>query len=127
MATGGVSAFLYVRDLTASAEFYAVVLECQPSFSNDEVAIFSFAGGGELILHRDNPETFESPENPEGGVGRGRGVILHFTCADVDLRHKNLLASNIPVSLAPVSQSFGRRQMYLYDPDGYNLVVETRS
>jgi catechol 2,3-dioxygenase-like lactoylglutathione lyase family enzyme len=117
---------LYVRDLERSISFYETVLhlklEARPAI---DFAILR-AGSIAIYLHSD-PERFAG--NLEGfgeRATRGDGTILHFNTDDVDRWASHCSSCNHPISMGPINQGFGRRQCYIYDPDGYNIVVEQR-
>lgn len=108
---------LHVADVDRSVKFYTETLGLKKLMQHaNEIAIVDAGGGFSIYLHRDEL----GPRSERLGVG----VIVHFSSASVDACEKKLLACNYPISMSPTNQSFGRRQMYLYDPDGYNIVVE---
>lgn len=55
---------------------------------------------------------------------RGVGTMLHIEVEDVLALHQRVVARGVEISMGPVDQSFGRRQMFVYDPSGYNLVFQ---
>jgi uncharacterized glyoxalase superfamily protein PhnB len=110
---------LYVRDLPRSAEFYKHLLDAIPSETNDSVVVFD-VGPGKLVLHLEKGTVISQRSDLDTGVG----VIVHFAVADVDDEYRRLTSIGITISMPPTDQTFGRRQMYLYDPDGYNVVIE---
>lgn len=119
------SVLLYVRDLIVSRKYYEALLERAFVQYGEQAAILD-AGGCELILLQE-PEIFTGDlTGLESEKIRGKGIVVHFAVDDVDTHYSRLQSCGIAVSLAPTSQSFGRRQMYLYDPDGYNVVMESR-
>jgi catechol 2,3-dioxygenase-like lactoylglutathione lyase family enzyme len=116
---------LYVIDVDRGVDFYVGVLglqlEARPA---PHIALLS-AEGVSLYLHRRPhplPDRLTQLSIPNM---TGLGVMIHFTVQDVDFYEKRLDAAGYPISQRPINQSFGRRQMYLYDPDGYNLVIES--
>jgi catechol 2,3-dioxygenase-like lactoylglutathione lyase family enzyme len=115
---------LYVKDVDRAVAFYAgtlgLRLEARPA---PHTALVD-AGGVSLYLHRE-PDPLPDRLAPLAIANMcGLGVIIHLTVEDVDLYATRLDAAGYPISQRPIDQSFGRRQMYLYDPDGYNLVLE---
>jgi len=55
----------------------------------------------------------------------GHGVCLYVGCPDVDAAYEHLRARGIdvkPPKLAP----YGMKQLYVRDPDGYNLCFQWR-
>jgi catechol 2,3-dioxygenase-like lactoylglutathione lyase family enzyme len=116
---------LYVKDIDRAVDFYAGTLglkiEAKPA---PHFAVLD-AGHVSLYLHREPDPLPERLAPLSASNMSGLGVIIHLTVTDVDLYARRLDAAGYPISQRPVNQSFGRRQMYLYDPDGYNLVLET--
>ena len=48
-------------------------------------------------------------------------MIAHIQAPDVDALNEELVSKGISISLGPVD-IYGQRQLYVYDPSGYNLV-----
>jgi catechol 2,3-dioxygenase-like lactoylglutathione lyase family enzyme len=49
------------------------------------------------------------------------GFTLEFQVTDVDARHERLLALDVEILRPPTTQPWGRRSVWLRDPDG-NIV-----
>lgn len=115
---------LYVRDLDRSVAFYttALKLDLLQRSGNDVVILTD--GNFELILHRDELQWTGPLMSLKSDTHRGKGMVLHFRVDDVDAWENHFRSCGHQPSYGPVSQSFGRRQCYIYDPDGYNIVVE---
>src|SRR2546430_2419892 len=101
---------LYVSDLERSVSFYqgilGIAVRARPT---DHFAILD-AGGASIYLHAD-PDKFTGPlEGLHQRKTRGDGAILHFQVKNVDEWANDCSDSGHPISLGPVSQSFGRRQ-----------------
>jgi catechol 2,3-dioxygenase-like lactoylglutathione lyase family enzyme len=115
---------LYVKDVDQSVDFYAgtlgLTLAARPAPHFAQLD----AGGFSLYLHCE-PDPLPDRLLPLSTPNMcGLGAIIHLTVEDVDLYESRLNAASYPISQRPINQPFGRRQMYLYDPDGYNLVIE---
>ncbi|MFG3292125.1 VOC family protein [Streptomyces sp. NPDC048179] len=50
--------------------------------------------------------------------GARGGVTLEFGIADVDACHEQLLSRGVPVLKPPTTQAWGRRSVWVRDPDG---------
>jgi catechol 2,3-dioxygenase-like lactoylglutathione lyase family enzyme len=83
------------------------------------VAIFDL-GNVHLLLHADCASAV-APDN----ASRGCGVLIHLHSENMDMMAEHLDACGYPISFRPVTQSFGQRQMHLYDPDRHNIVIVT--
>jgi catechol 2,3-dioxygenase-like lactoylglutathione lyase family enzyme len=116
---------LYVIDVDRAVAFYVGILglrlEARPA---SHIALLG-GEGVSLYLHR-RPDPLPDRLMPLSTPNMsGLGVMIHFTVQNVDLYERRLDAAGYPMSQRPIDQPFGRRQMYLYDPDGYNLVIES--
>jgi glyoxylase I family protein len=70
-------------------------------------------------------EEGERPPERDPRLVFGRGVCFYVGCPDVDAAYEHLRARGIdvkPPKLAP----YGMRQLYVRDPDGYNLCFQWR-
>jgi catechol 2,3-dioxygenase-like lactoylglutathione lyase family enzyme len=119
------SILLYSKNIDNAVEFYRTILQRDPLFQGDEVTIFD-CGSIELIIHKDPAPFVGLLEGLETEEIRGKGVIIGFRVENVDLQYNRLLHEGVVFSTPPISQPFGRRQAYLYDLDGYNVVLESR-
>ena len=116
---------IYVKDVERSVAFYNNIL-CDVSIKRFgvEFAIVALENSSVLYIHRD-PEKFEGYlEGLERRQTRGDGAIIHFEVSDLRGWCKLCEEAQISISMGPVAQPFGRTQCYLYDPDGYNIVIE---
>lgn len=114
---------LYVKDVSASLNFYRDSLGFQGAMLEGCVVAQLDVGGSAVILHTD--KNLDPGYLPAPGQ-RGRGVIVEFEVPDVDAYCQSLKSKGVKISMEPVSQPWGLRQMYLYDPDGYNLAFSQR-
>jgi lactoylglutathione lyase len=114
---------LYVRDLDQSLHFYRDVLGLPVVARPDPHVAIVGVGNSVLYLHVDPQDMPEWMTQSLNGRYRGIGTILHLQVDDVHQMHKVLLNKGIEISLGPVDQPYGQRHLYLYDPDGYNIVL----
>ena len=74
-------------------------------------------GGASLMLQQ-----AEAEDGP--AAGRGRGVTFYFVCDDADAMHAELTARGLALAL-PQTASYGMRQLFVSEPDGYALCFES--
>jgi uncharacterized glyoxalase superfamily protein PhnB len=65
--------------------------------------------------------------NKEDGpaAARGRGVIFYFECESANGVHAELVANGLKLD-PPQLAFYGMNQLYLKDPDGYELCFQNR-
>jgi catechol 2,3-dioxygenase-like lactoylglutathione lyase family enzyme len=69
-------------------------------------------------------ETDERPPAPDPGrVASHADVILYFDCEDVDAAYAYLRERNVAVK-PPAIAFYGMKQVYLRDPDGYEICLQ---
>jgi glyoxylase I family protein len=56
----------------------------------------------------------------------GLGVGLYFGCPDVDAAYEHLRAHGVDVK-QPKIATYGMKQLYVRDPDGYTLCFQWRA
>ncbi|WP_425606868.1 VOC family protein [Paracoccus maritimus] len=117
------SILLYVSSIEESAKFYSTFLTTPPRFVEDGPVIYAI-DGFELILHREPEPVPVSLSGFRNAKFRGAGVIIHFSTPDVMLEYDKLVSAGVHISAPPTLTNFGRRQLYFYDPDGYNICIE---
>lgn len=75
-------------------------------------------GGATLMLQ-------QACEEDSPAAGRGRGVGFFFLCDDADAIHIELCASGLLLD-PPTVAFYGMKQLFLKDPDGYELCFQSR-
>ena len=100
--------------ISRSVEFYVEQLGFQ--------IVSAYEPEGELLhcsLRRDAGEvTLEA-----GVVTGGEGVVIRFLCDDLDELRKDFLEREAPVD-SLTTNAEGNRQVWISDPDGYQLCFE---
>lgn len=114
---------LYVRDLDQSVKFYSESLGLPVIARPAPHMAIVGVGSSVLYLHADPDDLPEWMMTAMSGKKRGVGTILHLQADDVHQVHRDLVAKGVEISLGPVDQPYGQRHLYLYDPDGYNVVI----
>lgn len=115
---------LFAKNLKETEEFYRRLLGKDPKIKTSEVLIFDVEGH-ELVFVPDAEPFQGNLAGLESETVRGKGIILHLTAPDVDKEHRRLKKLGFNISAAPSDKPFGRRQMYIYDCNGYNIAIET--
>jgi glyoxylase I family protein len=118
-----------VFDMPASFAFYCGVLGFEVLHTNKQPdtdpAHVDWAwlrrNGVDLMLNTaDDPD-----DRPTVRPHRvfGTGVCLYIGCPDVDAMYEHLRASGVDAP-APKIAPYGMKQLYVRDPDGYNLCFQ---
>ncbi len=105
----------YVDNPTASAKFYADLLEKQPVEASPTFAMFALASG--LMLGLWSKQGVEPPATTGGGGE------LAFSLADdegVDCRYADCCHRQLAIAQEPIQMDFGYTFVAL-DPDGHRL------
>ena len=124
---------LQVFDMPASLAFYRDVL----GFAIVEAAPQPPLGGSDgfdwVWLRRDgaylmlntayDPDAVRPPVPEPARVAAHGDTGLFFTCADLDAVHERLLACGVPAA-RPAVAPYGMRQLYVKDPDGFELCFQ---
>ncbi|MCP2323348.1 catechol 2,3-dioxygenase-like lactoylglutathione lyase family enzyme [Hamadaea flava] len=108
---------LITSDVASLAAFYATVLDTTVR-GGDPFAVVSVSGAVLSIYSSSGMETMV-PGSMAGA--RSGNFTLEFEVDDVDNCYERLLAAAIPIVKPPTTQPWGRRSVWLRDPDG-NIV-----
>lgn len=127
----GMAPLLAVFDMPASINFYCDRLGFE-IVGNDgkDAPDFDWAllrmNGIELMLNT----AYEKPERPvkadAARISAHEDTTLYFSCPDVDAVYQRLLAVGVnakPPKVAP----YGMKQLYVTDPDGYQLCFQWKA
>jgi glyoxylase I family protein len=124
---GGLCPLLQVFDMPTSLAFYRDVLgfEVESQVPDDDRCdwVLLRLHESELMLNTAY-EADERPAAPDSDrIEAHRDTALFFGCADVDeawayLRDRGIAAS------PPVVRDYGMKQVYLRDPDGYEICFQ---
>ena len=120
----GLAPLLGVFDMQRSVRFYRDVLGFELVSTSAEED-FGWAllrrGGAELMLNILHDGGGASPDPAR--VAAHRDTALFFGCADLDAAYAHLCARGVDAE-EPFVQSYGMKQLYLRDPDGYTLCLQ---
>lgn len=118
---------LEVFDMNTSLKFYCEVL----GFSIHESAgppddmgwVWIKKGNTDLMLNTAY-ETPDRPAHPDPArVSAHKDTTLYLGCPDVDQAYEELRAHGIKLD-PPEIASYGMKQLYLRDPDGYTICFQ---
>jgi uncharacterized glyoxalase superfamily protein PhnB len=112
---------LAVQDINRSVEFYrdrlgfAVVGKAE---SEGKIFWCRLERGGASIM-------LQQADNEDGPPeGRGRGITLYFICDDADALYADLSLRGSQLT-PPRLASYGMRQLFVPEPDGYSICFES--
>ncbi|MFE2070578.1 VOC family protein [Streptomyces sp. NPDC059467] len=108
---------LITDDVPSLAAFYAALLDTHVE-GGDPFARVAVPGA-ELSFF--SSQGMESMVPGSAAAGTRGGLTLEFRVTEVDARHERLLSQGVPVLKPPTTQAWGRRSVWLRDPDG-NIV-----
>lgn len=124
---GGFSPLLQVFDMPTSLAFYRDVLgfEVVSDVPDDGRCDFAMLRlhESELMLNTAYEADERPPEPDARRIGAHGDTALFFDCADVDAAWSYLRDRGIEVA-RPVVRDYGMKQLYLKDPDGYEICLQ---
>jgi glyoxylase I family protein len=124
----GACALLQVFDMPTSVRFYRDVLGFEVVESSQrEGDQFDWGllrlGAAEIMLGTAY-EAHERPAAPDPARVSAHGdAILYFGCPDVDAAYRHLREQGLNISEPKVAY-YGMKQLYVTDPDGYELCFQ---
>ena len=125
----GVCTLVQVFDMPTSLRFYRDVLGFEVietnagSVGDDADWCYLRLGKTELMLNG-MYEADDRPAAPDKArVTAHADTCLYFGCPDVDAAYRYLRSKGIGVQ-EPKVAPYGMKQLYLLDPDGYNLCFQ---
>jgi len=123
----GMSPLLSVFDMPTSLAFYRGVLGFEvihDSGKGDNSGWVMLQAADVTFMLNTAYDDDERPTVPEPShVAVHRDTCLYFGCPDPDAAYQYLKSNGIELE-PPVNAYYGMRQLYFYDPDGYNLCLQ---
>lgn len=124
----GMAPLLQVFDMPTSIKFYRDVLGFEvATTSNPKGEHFDWAllrrNGVELMLNTAYEQDARPPAPDPRRLAAHDDTAIYFSCPDVDAAYAHLRTVGVaaqPPKVAP----YGMKQLYLSDPDGYNLCFQ---
>lgn len=112
----GSNPVLAVRDLAASAAWYAQVLNCTVTEPDPGNWAFCKTGKVTFMLGR-------CPDTPPATDIGDHSYVAYLTVTDVDAFHRRALAESAEILKAPTNEPWGMREMGLRSPDGHRFML----
>jgi catechol 2,3-dioxygenase-like lactoylglutathione lyase family enzyme len=125
----GVCTLVLVFDMPTSLKFYRDVLGFEVVATSDDDAgddvdwCYLRLGKTELMLNGMYEAGDRPPAPDKKRIAAHSDVCLYFGCPDVDAAYRYLRAQGRDVK-EPRVAPYGMKQLYLLDPDGYNLCFQ---
>lgn len=126
----GLVPLLQVYDMPTSVRFYRdklgfTVVGSSPALGEDHFHwVLLRLGGAELMLNTAFESNDERPSQPDAArVAAHFDTGLFFACPDVDAAYQELRSKGVEVN-EPVVTGYGMKQIYVGDPDGYELYFQ---
>ncbi len=126
----GLSPLIQVFDMPTSLAFYRDKLGFRvtgDSGQGDNSGWVMLELGDATIMLNTAYEDDQRPPAPDASrVAAHEDTCIYFACADVDAAYEHLRASGIaadPPQVAP----YGMKQLYVRDPDNFNLCFQWRA
>ena len=123
----GMAPLLEVFDMPTSVYFYRDILGFQVVSTSHPGPDFAWAllrlGNIELMLNTAYDEGERPPAPDPRRVTAHRDTALFFGCPDVDGAYEHLCAHGLNPE-PPKAAPYGMKQLYLTDPDGYNVCFQ---
>ena len=129
---GGMTLLLQVHDMNAALGFYRDVLgfeivQASPEVDGPEGRYVHWCwltlGGAHLMLNTAWDEGERPPERDPARQAAHRDTAMYFDCPDPDAVAAVLAAKGI-AARGPKDAPYGMRQLYVIDPDGYELCFQ---
>jgi glyoxylase I family protein len=123
----GICPLIQVFDMPTSVAFYrdvlgfSVVKQSQPGDEFDW-GLLSL-DGAELMLNTAYEKQHRPPAPDRARVAAHDDTALYFGCRDVDGAYEHLRTKGVDVK-PPTVTSYGMKQLYVKDPDGYLLCFQ---
>jgi uncharacterized glyoxalase superfamily protein PhnB len=111
---------LAVRNIERSATHYCEKL----GFTIVDADGESNRPKGWCRLERGGSSIMLQQSDDEDGDSWGRGVSFYFVCDDAEAMHAELSARGLELS-APRVASYGMKQLFVPEPDGYSICFES--
>jgi len=114
---------LDVTDIKRSVAFYrdqlAFAVVADDAEPGGQMGWCRLVRGGASLMLQGPAEENDVPVKP-----RGRGVCFYFVCDDADAMYKELSSRGMQLKKPKVAY-YGMKQLYLSDPDGYEICFES--
>ena len=123
----GLAPLIQVFDMPTSIRFYCGVLGFQIVAQSRPGDVFDWGllslDGVEVMLNTAYEAEYRPPAPDPARIAAHEDTCLYFGCRDVDGAYEYLRSQGVdlkPPKVAP----YGMKQLYLKDPDGFNLCFQ---
>jgi glyoxylase I family protein len=124
----GMAPLLQVYDIGVALQFYCDILGfrlVEPAEWSGEYLDWALLEWQDvqLMLNTIYERELRPPQPDEARTRLHDDVCLFFGCPDVDGAYRHLREKGVTLDL-PHNAAYGMRQLYLHDPDGYNICFQ---
>jgi catechol 2,3-dioxygenase-like lactoylglutathione lyase family enzyme len=123
----GMTPLIQVFDMPTSLAFYCDVLGFEVHASSQQVPNCGWAwlklNGIDLMLNTAYEDEYRPASPDTKRVAAHDDTCLYFGCPDVDAAYEYFVSKGIDVK-PPKVAPYGMKQLYLHDPDGFNLCFQ---
>jgi glyoxylase I family protein len=123
----GLAPLFQVFDMPAAIHFYRDIIGFEVVSTSRPGEHFDWAllrlNGVELMLNTAYEQDGRPSAPDPARVEAHEDAALYFGCEDVDAAYRHLRANGLQVT-EPAVASYGMKQIYLSDPDGYVLCFQ---
>jgi glyoxylase I family protein len=124
---GGFATLIQVFDMPTSIAFYRDVIGFEVISDAPEDGrcdwVWLKSGESELMLNTAYEAEARPPAPDLTRFAAHSDTTLYFGCEDVDAAHAELRARGV-ATREPVVTDYGMKQVYLKDPDGYEICLQ---
>ena len=123
----GMTPLIQVYDLQESLHFYCDILGFVVISSDNKGAPQDWCllrwGEARLMLNTQFEAQHRPPHRDMARKNYHQDTALFFSCDNLDETYELLKTAEIQVK-APIVREYGIKQIYVYDPDGYELCFQ---
>ena len=123
----GLAPLIQVFDMPTSVAFYRDVLGFEVVMQSQPGDAFDWGllrlDGAELMLNTAYEKEHRPPAPDPARIAAHEDTALYVGCRDVDAAFAHLRAKGVDVS-PPQIASYGMKQLYVKDPDGYLICFQ---
>jgi glyoxylase I family protein len=124
---GGFATLIQVFDMRTSLAFYRDVMGFEVISDAPEDSrcdwVWLQCGESELMLNTAYEAESQPPAPDPARVAAHSDTTLYFGCEDVDAAYAELRVRGVAAK-EPIVTDYGMKQVYLKDPDGYEICLQ---
>ena len=127
LSIGGFATLIQVFDMPTSLAFYRDVMGFEVISDAPEDGrcewVWLKSGESELMLNTAYEAEARPPAPDHTRFAAHSDTTLYFGCEDVDAAHAELRVCGV-ATREPIVTDYGMKQVYLKDPDGYEICLQ---